>query len=152
MKLNESYGHIIVVMSIVLMANNIYAEKLDKVYKWIDEDGQVNYGNKSDAKNVQEIEIKHRYIDPENLKQPLSPEERVEKQKKSIVSGKKLKVAEEEKRIVRCNASKDQLKRAEDATALYDLEEKGSRILLNKKQYEQAMKLAKMRVKKWCNQ
>ena len=54
-------------------------------------------------------------------------------------------------KLIRCNASRDQLKRAESASALYDLDEKGNRVLLNKKQYEIAMKQARARVDKWCN-
>ena len=69
----------------------------------------------------------------------------------SIAEEKRKKTEKEERRVSRCNASRDQLKRAEGAGALYDLDEKGNRILLNKKQYEQAMKQARARVQKWCN-
>ena len=54
------------------------------VYKWIDEDGQVHYGSKSDNKNAKEIKIKNKYIDSGNASVPLSAEERVEKQKKFL--------------------------------------------------------------------
>lgn len=131
------------------------------VYKWIDEDGQVHYGSRPDNKNAKEIEIKNRYIDSGNSSAPLSAEERADKLKrfvnsidaenKSIADDKEKKKKQEELKISRCNASRDQLKRAEAASALYDLDEKGNRILLNKKQYELAMKQARARVEKWCN-
>ena len=131
------------------------------VYKWIDEDGQVHYGHKTENKNAKKIEIKNRYIDSGNSTAPLSAEERVNKQKrflnaleaenKSIADDKRKKREQEELRVSRCNASRDQLRRAENASALYDLDEKGNRILLNKKQYEQAMSQARARVEKWCN-
>jgi len=131
------------------------------VYKWIDEDGQVHYGSRPDNKNAKEIEIKNRYIDSGNSSAPLSAEERADKLKrfvnsidaenKSIADDEEKKKKQEELRISRCNASRDQLKRAEAASALYDLDEKGNRILLNKKQYELAMKQARARVEKWCN-
>ncbi len=131
------------------------------VYKWIDEDGQVHYGHKSENKNAKEIEIKNRYIDSGNSTAPLSAEERVNKQKrflnaleadnKSLAEEKRKKEEQAELKMSRCNASRDQLRRAENSSALYDLDEKGNRILLNKKQYEQAMSQARARVQKWCN-
>lgn len=130
------------------------------VYKWIDEDGQVHYGHKTENKNAKKIEIKNRYIDSGNSTAPLSAEERVDKQKrflnaleadnKSIADEKRKKKEQAELKISRCNASRDQLKRYENSGALYDLDEKGNRILLNKKQYEQAMSQARARVEKWC--
>ena len=71
--------------------------------------------------------------------------------KKSKDEEKRKKIEQEELRISRCNASRDQLKRAQESSALYDLDEKGNRILLNKKQYDQAMAQARARVEKWCN-
>jgi len=131
------------------------------VYKWVDEDGQVHYGSRAEHKNAKEIEIKNRYIDSGNSSAPLSAQERVDKQKrflnaldaenKSISDEKRKKKEQAELKITRCNASRDQLRRYENSGALYDLDEKGNRILLNKKQYEQAMGQAKARVEKWCN-
>lgn len=121
----------------------------------------MHYGNKTESENAKEITIKNRYIDSGNAPPPLSAQERVDKQKrfinamdaenKSISEEKKKKKEQEELKLQRCHASRDQLKRAESASALYDLDEKGNRILLNKKQYEQAMEQARARVEKWCN-
>lgn len=132
------------------------------VYKWVDEDGQVHYGNKAQHKSAKEVEIKNRYIDTGKKAPPaLSAQERVNNQQKFLdaldednkvqAAAKKKKREQEDLKISRCHASRDQLKRAESASALYDLDEKGNRILLNKKQYEQAMAQAKARVDKWCN-
>lgn len=131
------------------------------VYKWIDEDGQVNYGSRPEnKKNAEEVEIKNRYIDTGKSTAPLTAGERANKmkrfvdsidaEKKSKDEEKKKKIEQEELRISRCNASRDQLKRAQESSGLYDLDEKGNRILLNKKQYEQAMQQARARVEKWC--
>ncbi len=131
------------------------------VYKWIDEDGQVHYGSRPDNKNAKEVEIKNHYIDSGNSSAASGAQERVDKQKKfinaldaekkSISDEKRKKKEQAELKITRCNASRDQLKRYENSGALYDLDEKGNRILLNKKQYEQAMSQARVRVQKWCN-
>ena len=133
----------------------------DPVYKWIDEDGQVHYGSKAESNDAKEIEIKDRYIDSGTpSKKPLSAKDRANNLKRyvnSIDAENKLKAEEkrkkeeiEEKKLIRCNASRDQLRRAGNAGVLYDLDEKGNRVLLNKKQYEQAMAIARARVQKWC--
>ena len=131
------------------------------VYKWIDEDGHVHYGSRPDNKNAKKIEIKKRYIDSGKSTPPLSAQERADKTKrfinaldaenKSIADAKAKKREQDERKVIRCNASRDQLRRYENSGALYDLDEKGNRILLNKKQYDQAMAQARARVDKWCN-
>ena len=158
MNINKSLIYVFMVFIFLPLLSNVNAAD---VYKWIDEDGQVHYGHKTENKNAKKIEIKNRYIDSGNSTAPLSAEERVNKQKrflnaleaenKSIADDKRKKREQEELRVSRCNASRDQLRRAENASALYDLDEKGNRILLNKKQYEQAMSQARARVEKWCN-
>ena len=130
------------------------------VYKWVDEDGQVHYGSRPASKDAKEVEIKDRYIDSGKQTAPLSAEERVKNQKRflnaleaeqnSIKNEKKKKQKEEEEKLRRCNAARDQLRRYESSSALYDLDEKGDRILLNKEQYQKAMSQARARVKRWC--
>lgn len=131
------------------------------VYKWVDEDGQVHYGSQPKDKNAKEIKIKNKYIDSGSSSKSLNAEQRADKLKRFVDSidkenqskadEKRKKDERAELKISRCNASRDQLRRYEHSSALYDLDEKGNRILLNKKQYEQAMQQARARVQKWCN-
>ena len=133
------------------------------VYKWVDVDGQVHYGSKPNDKNAKEIKIKNKHIDSgsSNSSNSLNAEGRADKLKRFVNSldaeknlkadEKRKKKEQEDKKIARCNASRDQLRRYENSGSLYDLDEKGNRILLNKKQYEQAMRQARARVQKWCN-
>lgn len=131
------------------------------VYKWVDEDGQVHYSSKPKNKNAKEVKIKNRYIDSGTSTPSLGTQERMDNQKKfidsidaenkSLSDAKKKKQEQEALRNSRCNAARDQLRRQESASALYDLDEKGNRILLDKEQYEIAMKQARARVAKWCN-
>ena len=133
----------------------------ETVYKWVDEDGQVHFGGKAGSKDAKEVKIKNRYIDSGKSPPPLSAQERANKTKrflnaldaenKSIADAKAKKIEQDERKVIRCNASRDQLRRYENSGALYDLDEKGNRILLNKKQYDQAMSQARARVDKWCN-
>lgn len=131
------------------------------VYKWVDEDGQVHYGSRSKSKNAKKVEIKNRYIEPGNSPAPLSTEERLKKQKRFLNSldkeneeRKEKKREQEEKeaeKISKCNAARSQYGRAERSRAMYNLDEKGNRVYLNEKQFEQALKQARARIQKWCN-
>ena len=141
----------------------------ETVYKWIDEDGQVHYGGKAKQENAKKIEIKNRYLGSENIPPSTNAEAEeaeeeeedvfekqkrflnaLDAEKKAISDEKNKKKDQAELKAIRCNAARDQIKRTENSGALYDLDEKGNRILLNKKQYEQAMKQARARVSKWC--
>lgn len=159
MKLNKIFIYFFLTLAVVFTSANAAT-----VYKWVDEDGHVHYGSKPKNDDAQEIEIENSNSDSENLpaaSSPLNAEERADKQKRfinameeeneSLAEAKRKKEEQEEMKLSRCNASRDQLKRAEGAGALYDLDEKGDRVLLNKKQYEQAMEQARARVEKWCN-
>lgn len=133
----------------------------ETVYKWIDEDGQVHFGSKAGSKNAKEVKIKNRYIDSGKSSPPLSAQERANKTKrflnaldaenKSIADAKAKKREQEELKISRCDASRNQLRRYEGSRALYNLDKKGKRVYLEKKQYEQAISQARARVQKWCN-
>ena len=132
------------------------------VYKWVDEDGQVHFGSKSQHKSAKEVEIKNRYIDTGNKEPaPQSTQERVKDQKKFLdaidadnkaqTDLKEKKREQEELKISRCDASRSQLIRYERSRALYNLDDNGKKVYLNKKQFEQALTQAKARVEKWCN-
>ncbi|MCW9030825.1 MAG: DUF4124 domain-containing protein [Gammaproteobacteria bacterium] len=155
MTLSKTYFFIFL---FALMLNTVDAAS---VYKWVDEDGQVHYGSRPKHEDAEQVEIKNRYIDSGNQPAPLSAQERADKQQKfinaldaeneSISEEKRKQREQEEQNIARCNAARDQLKRREAASALYDLDEKGNRVLLDKKQYEIAMEQARARVHKWCD-
>jgi len=138
-----------------LLINMCSVANATTVYRWVDEDGLVHFGNKAENEKAKEIKIK--IINKNSGESESSSKQRqkflnaLDQEKKSIAEEKKKKKEQEEIKLTRCNASRDQLKRAENASALYDLDEKGNRILLNKKQYDKAMAQARARVEKWCN-
>lgn len=145
-------------IALSFILNSAYA---GPVYKWVDEDGQVHYGGKPMHKDAEEVTIKKRYIDSNTATTPLTAKERAENQKRfinaldaenrSIAEAKKKNQQQDEMRTTRCHAARDQLKRQESASALYDLDDKGNRVLLDKEQYDIAMNQARERVSKWCD-
>ncbi len=145
---------LIFVFAILQMASPVFAAT---VYKWIDSDGQIHYESKPQHKNAKKLKLKDRYIDSDNkavksnLDEDKQKKDDIDSEHKSINEVKIIKQEQKELKITRCHAAKAQLQRAINSKALYDLDEKGNRILLRKKQYVLAMKQARARVKKWCH-
>lgn len=139
-------------------STNVYAAQ---VYKWIDDNGQVHYGSKPPTKNAKKMNIKDRYIDSGTANRPASAQQRAEEQRRFVdaltaeeeaLKAEKQKQDEKENlRFQRCIAARDQLKNMQEAGALYDLDDKGNRVILNNQQHQQAMKLARKRVSQWCD-
>ena len=157
MTLRQAFKSLLII-SLSVIFHSVYA---GTVYKWVDEDGHVHYGGKPMHKDAEEVTIKKRATNSDTTTTPLTEKERAEKQRrfinaldaenKSIEEAKKKERQQDEMRNARCNAARDQLKRQESASALYDLDEKGDRVLLDKEQYEIAMNQARERVSKWCD-
>ena len=144
---------IFVLVLIILNTYNVVTAQT--VYRWVDEDGQVHFGSKAESDKAEEIKIKIINNGSSGKDGIIKKQKRfldaLDAEKKSIAEEKKKQQEQEEKNILRCEASRNQLKRMEHSSALYDRDNKGNRILLNNKQYEQAMKQARARVEKWCN-
>ena len=131
------------------------------IYRWVDDDGQVHFSSKPKSNNAKQITIKDRYIDSGKSTPALSTEQRVEKQKrfinaldeenKSIKQEKQKQRQQEEYAQRQCVRARDYLKSAERASALYDLDKKGNRVILNDQQHAAAMSEARAQVSKWCN-
>ena len=129
----------------------------ETVYKWLDEDGRVNYSSHADDESAEEVELE---VNANNSKKHSTKKIRDDKQKnylkslenekKSIEEEKLNNEKEAELAIERCKASKEQLKRIENSRSLYGLEDKETKVFLAEKQYAQALNMARSRVEKWC--
>jgi len=130
-----------------------------KIYKWVDAEGNVHYGERPTGENSQELIINSR-----GSKSSLEPVNKPAK--KSIDADKLMKSMEadrlsrdekrrkkkkaEDKRQMRCVRARDRLKRIERATSLYRLDKEGNRNTLSKNQRQQSTEKAHADIKKWC--
>ena len=131
------------------------------IYKWVDENGQVHYSSKRGNDNAREMQIKDRYIDNGKSQPAASTEERLqnqqrfldasEQERESINKEKEKQKEEQEKKQRNCVIARDNLDRYQASRALYEMDEKGNRCILDEAEYKRTMEKAHKLVEQWCN-
>jgi len=126
-----------------------------EVYKWVDEKGNIHYGDKP-VGNSEQI------IVPEqtNVQNRLSKEEREEKRKRLLETfaedradkkEQQAKQKKQKKKLNRqCVMARDRLKTYSNSRRLYDLDNKGERVILSEKARKQVVDQLAADIKKHC--
>ena len=129
-------------LSIFIPVQTLHAE----IYKWIDKNGNVHFGDKpdEDADNVESVEI--RQSTPRS--DPVL-ERRLDEQNKV------LKVLEEdrEEREVRkkkCDWARDYKRRLDSAGPIYKLDKEGNRVYFNEEENKAERRKVEDLLRKWC--
>lgn len=136
-----------------------------EIYKWVDEHGQTHYGEKP----PEHRKSKQVYIRPAPVSvpsqeatttKPHDNSSRLERQKKLIRSmseerrQKKQQKQREEKmqkaRQRNCAIAKDRLRRYQNSSAVYRVDDKGNRVFLPNSEREKSIERSRAEVKKWC--
>ena len=127
-----------------------------EIYKWVDEKGNIHYGDKPVA-NSEEIVIPEKT----NVQSRPTRQERDEKRKRLLESfaedradrqEQQAKQEQKKKKLNRqCAIARDKLKVYNRARRLYDLDEKGERVILSDKARQQAVDQLAADIKKHCN-
>jgi hypothetical protein len=128
------------------------------VYKWVDENGKVHYGDQPQAsKPAVELNIDETAPAPSYSDEDLSREEkrerllqsmeedRVEKQEK-----REKQKAVNEKSRQRCNQYRDRMRHFERASSLYKLDKDGNRVYMSDGDRASATKNLQAKIKKYC--
>jgi hypothetical protein len=128
------------------------------VYKWVDEQGRVHYGERPPARaQAQEIEV--RQAPPplpaedeaarrDNQQRLLRAFEEEREQKKA----QKQKSQEEEaKRERQCAVARDRVRRYETVARVYDLDNQGNRRILSDEERAATEAQARQEVARWCD-
>lgn len=139
------------------IATNLHAE----IYKWIDKDGNVQFGDKP-GKDVQAEQVKIKESSPVST-DPESQKRREAEEKLLKVMVDDREQEEEEKRLAKEKTQKDKetrkrncaqardYKRTLDASGpIYDLDEEGNRVYLSEEENKAERQRAEEMVKQWC--
>jgi len=148
---------VVTLLCLCLLANESVAE----IYKWVDDNGRVHYGDAPKNKKAKKFHYKPSTIG--TSKHPgagLSDQQRREKQKKLLDSyevDRRNKEAQQaadkkqrEKRKKYCNEAKMDLHATQEANLLYNYDENGKRYFYNEAQRKEVITKKKKLVKKWC--
>jgi len=128
------------------------------VYKWVDENGKVHYGDSPQASQpTVEMNVDDSTPAPSSSDDVLSREEKRERLLQSMEEDRLEKQekrdeqkAVNEKNRQRCNRYRDLMRRYERARALYKLDKEGNRVYMPDGDRARAMKNLQAKIKKYC--
>jgi hypothetical protein len=146
----------LLVIIIFLSASSVQAD----VYKWVDEKGNVHYGDKPES-GSQAIEIQQRKTAdvPVTLEEnQLSREEKRQRVSDALEEDRLAKNKEREKKKKEraqkkreCNRLKDRQRHVESATGLYKLDKDGNRVFISNEQRKKSEQQLRKRIQKACS-
>ncbi|WP_455207298.1 DUF4124 domain-containing protein [Kaarinaea lacus] len=130
-----------------------------KVYKWVDQDGNVQYGAEKPASGAQEIKVKSK---PSSSASEAESESTTEKQEATEQSeGEKVKVSSEKEaaeiekkneeiRQKNCSTAKKRAAMIEQGGRLYEVDESGERHYWDDDTRRAKMDEAEAQINEWC--
>jgi len=147
---------ILLISGIILVSISNSAHTAD-IYKWTDKQGNVHFGDKPGNKPAALYKI------PKNntANVSITNKERTKKRKKLLDSMQADRREKEKKRKDKrhnndvkkynCQVAKDDVKRYQRASGIYDRNEVGEKIYLSKEERKREIQHMKDQVKKWCD-
>lgn len=152
MQKKRQHNHFSIISLFLLMLSN--AVTAAGVYKWIDADGVIHYGDRPSPDAVQ-MRVKNRPEADPGLSQRnekrnrllnVLKEERQEKHEQIMLLAK-----DKAERKERCLKAQEKLDQYQTAGFLYRLDEQGNRNVLGEDEHKQAVEMAKNEVSDWCS-
>jgi len=136
------------------------AVTLAAVYKWIDDDGNVHYGDKPTASEPSvEVDVDEIVSVPlyDSNKGSMSREERRERLLQSMEEDRLEKREQREKQQAlkkqnrkKCNRYRDRMRHYERARAVYRLDKDGNRVFMSDADRTKATKNLQKKINKYC--
>ena len=145
-----------VVMLLLVLMMVISAASAQGIYKWVDEQGQVHFGERP-PEDAQASEVTVKPPPPsapvvqqdrkENTQRLLRAfeEERMDKEEKAA---KEAQESAQRKRA--CTVARDRLRRYQEARGFYNLDANGERRILNDAEHAATISRAEEAVKQYC--
>ena len=127
------------------------------VYKWVDEDGRVHFGDRPVGEDAARVPIRSGPgstapeapgIDRQDRQQRLI--DSMESRRLERAEARRTDRAEREERARRCALARDRLRRYDNAGFLYDLDRSGERRVLEGAERQRATDRARQAVDRWC--
>jgi Skp family chaperone for outer membrane proteins len=144
----------LILLLVLIVPVAVYAN----VYKWVDENGKVHYGDSPQVSqpavemNVDvttpEASFTEDLLSREEKRERLlqsMEEDRLEKQEK-----RNKQKAENEKNRQKCNRYRDRMRHYERANALYKLDKDGNRVYMSDSDRASATKNLRVKINKYC--
>jgi hypothetical protein len=129
-----------------------------EIYKWVDEQGRVSYGDRSNgASSVLQIEVEDSHTST-----PTSDSLSREEKRRRLLDAmqedryeKENRRAEEKARFERnhriCVQNRDRMRQIEHAGVLYTLDSDGNRVYMSSEEREGSMRALQASIRKYCH-
>jgi len=139
-----------------------YSAQAAEIYKWVDSEGNVHYGERPPAHGAKQLNIRpsgSSIDDNEPATSPAKTDPKTQRDKMiKAMEGDRLARQEkkqkqheqQQKRKMQCAQAKDTLRRYTRASSLYKLDADGNRIALPESVKQQQTKSLVADIKKWC--
>ena len=139
---------LVTIISAVILSSPANA----RVYKWVDEDGQVHYGEQPGSTQAEQVHIRtHETTTPRKIDQEkLDKAEGKEKQKtETVEQPQEPKISKQEKRKL-CSEAKSDLAAIMSRGRMREVDDKGEYIYLTDEQRQQRISAARKKQKEFC--
>jgi hypothetical protein len=148
---NKRLSNSIITASICLLA---HSTSFAGVYKWVDENGQVHYGEKPGNTGAEEVTIRqNETTTPRAIKKTDDDEDSDETTGEAAAQKEpewaEVPVPKKEKRKL-CNEAKNDLAAINSRGRMREINEKGEYVYLTEQQRQQRISAAKKKQKKYC--
>ncbi len=128
------------------------------VYKWVDENGKVHYGDQPQSTQPSvEMNVDITTPEPSHVEDELSREEKRERLLQAMEEDRLEKrekrekqKSDMEKNRQKCNRYRDRMRHYERASGLYKLDKDGNRVYMSDGERASATKKLQARIKKYC--
>jgi hypothetical protein len=128
------------------------------VYKWVDDNGKVHYGDSPQASQATvEMNVDQTTTESSVSEDLLSREEKRERLLQSMEEDRIEKQEQRDKRKAendrnrqKCNRYRDRMRHYERANALYKLDRDGNRVYMSESERASATKSLRARISKYC--
>ena len=129
------------------------------IYKWVDEDGNVHYGDKPVSNESERVPIESRPTDRARIQSQYqaAAQARAENRDARAQADEASREAEEDRRAQaeerrqRCEASRATLQRFVTSRRIYTQDESGERVYMDEAQMQAARERVENDVNKYCN-
>jgi hypothetical protein len=131
------------------------------VYRWVDDNGRVHFGDRPSSDSAQELELKRpprprtgnidqRQLDAERKAARQKLLDSFDEERRQQREATQQREAQERERQRNCAAARDRLRRYENASSLYQPLANGERRVLSKGERRSATEQARQAVNRWC--
>lgn len=125
-----------------------------QVFKWVDEQGNVHFGDRPDKQDSEVVDMPVFKTDPVMEERQKAREESAEKEKEGAAKQAESDAAaqkQQEQREKNCKTARERAEQIQTVRRLFRIDEKGERHDMSDAERVEALKMAKEDVTKWCD-